>query len=138
MARLEPWTNDEVIHRFREAWDTVRRLPRAQGPAQYGSGWPSIVQDARDAYGYTEATIRLAAPSPRAIDRTAEVFTWFRYFDGDAETMRIVWLCAGCGLSFARIARERGVSRDTVRARAWAGIRMVVAGLNAPPSVIHN
>lgn len=125
------WTRDEVISRFREAGDTVKRLPKAKGPAMYGSGWPAIVQDARDAYGYTEATLRLAAPSPRAIDRTAEVFTWFRFFDGDVEVMRIVWLCAGLGFSFSQIARVSGTSRTTVRAKAWAGVEMVLQGLNS-------
>lgn len=130
MARLEPWTRDEIIHRFREAGDTVRRLPRAKGPAQYGSGWPPIVQDARDAYGYTEATIRLAAPSPRAIDRMGEVFGWFRFFNGDIEEMRAVWLVAGCGISFTGVGRILGISKTTVRSKAWAGVERVVAGLN--------
>lgn len=130
MARLEPWTREEVINRFREAGETVKRLPRAKGPAQFGSGWPAIVQDARDAYGYTEATIRLAAPSPRAIDRTAEVFSWFRLFDGNVEEMRAVWLAAGCGISFSSVGRILGISRTTVRSRVWAGLQRVVAGLN--------
>jgi hypothetical protein len=88
MKRLEPWTRDEIVSRFREAGDTVKRLPRAKGPAMYGSGWPQIVQDARDAYGYTEARIALPAPSPRAIDRTYEVFSWFQHFDGDVDEAR--------------------------------------------------
>lgn len=131
--RLEPWTREEVIARIREAGDTVRRLPRAKGPAQYGSGWPQIVQDARDAYGYTEVVLRLPAPSPRSIDRTNEVFSWFRFFAGDVEVMRSVWLCAGYGMSFAHAARKLGTSKTIVRARAWSGIECVVAGLNRNP-----
>lgn len=131
MARLEPWTREEVVARFREAGDTVRRLPRAKGPAQYGSGWPEVVQDARDAYGYTEPTIRLPAPSPRAIDRTNEVFSWFRFFAGDVQIMRVVWLCCGMGFSFSEIARASGMSKNMVRAKAWAGVEMVMQGLNS-------
>lgn len=138
MKRLEPWTRDEIVSRFREAGDTVKRLPRAKGPASYGSGWPQIVQDARDAYGYTEARIALPAPSPRAIDRTYEVFSWFRFFDGDVDEMRAVWLCAGYGLSFSSAARTMGVSRTTIRSRAWAGIERVVVGLNMSSTVATN
>lgn len=134
MRRLEPWTRDEVVGRFREAGDTVRRLPRAKGPASYGSGWPPFVQDPRDAYGYTEATLRLPAPSPRAIDRADEVFAWFRFFDGDVEVMRTVWLCAGHGLSFAKVAGRLGTSKTIVRSRAWAGVERIVAGLNQIPT----
>lgn len=131
MRRLEPWTRDEVVGRFREAGDTVRRLPRAKGPASYGSGWPPFVQDARDAYGYTEATLRLPAPSPRAIDRADEVFGWFRFFDGDVQIMQVVWLCCGMGVSFSKISRASGMSKNMVRAKAWAGVEMVMQGLNS-------
>lgn len=130
MARLEPWTAGEVVGRFREAGDTVRRLPRVRGPAVHVSGWPAFVQDPRDAYGYTEATLRLPAPSPRAIDRTDEVFSWFRFFGGDVEVMRSVWLCAGHGLSFAKAARKLGTSKTIVGARATAGVECIVASLN--------
>lgn len=138
MKRLEPWTRDEIVSRFREAGDTVKRLPRAKGPASYGSGWPQIVQDARDAYGYTEARIALPAPSPRAIDRTYEVFSWFRFFDGDVDEMRAVWLCAGCGYSVANASRKIGVSRATIRSRARAGVYRIVAGLNRLSTVATN
>jgi hypothetical protein len=109
--RLEPWTREEVIGRFREAGDTVKRLPKPKGPASYGSGWPGVVQDARDAYGYTETRLRLAAPTPRAIDRMDEVFDWFRYFSDNPEEMRVVWLACGCGVSFAQCGRILGMTR---------------------------
>lgn len=133
MARIEPWTHEEVRARFREAGDTIRRLPRAKGPAQYGSGWPPIVRSYWEAYQSDSAeapTIRLPAPSPKAIDRADEVFSWFRFFEGDVDAMRVVWLVCACRLSLRRIARDQQRSRDTVRALAWAGIQRVVHGLN--------
>jgi hypothetical protein len=128
--RLEPWTDDEVAARLREAGDTVRRLPKPRGPAAYGSGWPDVVRDAREAYGYTEGSIRPAAPTPRAIDRMMEVFTWFQFLEGNVEEMRAMWISLGCGVSFANTARMFGVHRKTVGARTWAAVRRIAHGLN--------
>lgn len=129
--RLEPWTEQEIALRLREAGDTVRRLPKPKGPAGYGSGWPEVVRDARDAYGYTPGSVRPAAPSPTAIDRMDEVFTWFRFLEGRPDECRAFWLAVGCGHSFPQTGRILGVSKTTVRARVWAAMRLVIEGLNA-------
>jgi hypothetical protein len=133
MKRLEPWTVDEVVNRFREAGDTVRRLPRANGPAQFGSGWPPIVRSYWEAYSSDsddQPTIRLSAPSPKSIDRAYEVFSWFKFFDGDVDSMRVVWLVCACRISMRSVARKQHRSRDTVRALTWAGVQRIVHGLN--------
>lgn len=130
MHRTEPWTQDEVVRRLREAGDTVRRLPKPRGPIGFGSGWPDVVRDAREAYGYTEGRLRPAAPTPRAIDRMEEVFTWFQYLADHTDEMRAMWLAVGCGLSFAHTARMMGVHRKTIRLRVWASVQRVSEGLN--------
>jgi DNA-directed RNA polymerase specialized sigma24 family protein len=128
--RKEPWQIEEVVTRMREAGDTVRRLPRPRGPAQFGNGWPDIVRDAREAYGYEEPRLRPPAPTPRAIDRMDEVFTWFAIFEDRVDEMRAVWFSVCLGISFAQTARILGVNRKTVRSRVWAGVQSIVAGLN--------
>lgn len=128
--RTEPWTQAEVSARLREAGDTVRRLPKPRGPSGYGSGWPDVVRDAREAYGYTEGKIRPPAPTPRAIDRMDEVFTWFQYLANNPDETRAVWIAVGCGVSFAQTARILGVYRKTIRLRVWAGVQRIVDGLN--------
>lgn len=128
--RFEQWTDNEIVCRIREAGDTVRRLPRPRGPAGYSSGWPDVVRDVRDAYGYTPSQIRPAAPTPRAIDRMDEVFTWFRFLEGRVDECRAMWLCVGCGMSFSQVGRVLGVSRTTIRTRVWGAVRLVSAGLN--------
>lgn len=137
MHRSEPWTQEEIVQRLREAGDTVRRLPKPRGPAGYGSGWPDVVRDAREAYGYTEGRLKPAPPTPRAIDRTEEVFTWFRFLDGQRDEMRALWIAAGCGVSFAHTARILGIHRKTCRMWVWASARRIVAGLNAPEKNPH-
>lgn len=136
MVRREPWSREEVALRFREAGHTLRRLPSGYGPHGYGSGWPDVVQLARDAYGYTEARVRPPAPSPAAIDRMMEVFGWFRHFDGRDAEMRAVWACVACGRSFAASARYLGISRPTIRARVFTGIERVVDALNREASAV--
>ena len=46
-------TPSEIEDRFEEAALTLRRLPEKDKPRGYGSSWPPIVQEAKDAYGYT-------------------------------------------------------------------------------------
>lgn len=128
--RTERWTHEEVQMRIREAGDTVRRLPKPRGPNGYGSGWPDVVRDAREAYGYTEGRIRPPAPSPRAIDRMEEVFTWFQFLADKPEETRAMWISVGCGVKHAHTARILGVHRKTIRLRVWAAVSRVVLGLN--------
>lgn len=135
--RTEPWTVDEVVNRLREAGDTVRRLPKPRGPAAYGSGWPDVVRDAREAYGYTEGRIRPAAPTPRSIDRLDEVFGWFTYLEDRRDEMRAMWAAVGCGMSFSQTARITGVTRKTIRVRVWAAVQRIVDGLNRHQEFLH-
>lgn len=43
-------TVSEIEDRFEEAAWTLRRLPEKDRPRGYGSSWPEIVRDAKDAY----------------------------------------------------------------------------------------
>ena len=125
------WTPEQeaVVERFRDAAGTVRRLPRVKGPSTGACAWPEVVQDARDAYGYTSASLKLPAPSPRAIDRMDEVFTWFRYFEGRDE-MKVVWLVCGLGFSLREAARILGCGKSTVRRHVWVAVNRVIEGLS--------
>ena len=129
--RLEPWTHDEIRMRFREAGDTVRRLPRVKGPAGYGSGWPEMVRKYSEAYGYNEARLRPAPPSPRAIDRMEEVFTWFGYLDGSIQEMRALWLADACGFGWSQAGRVMRVSPTSVQRYVFAGSKRIAAALNS-------
>ena len=137
MKRTEPWTQDEVVSRLREAGETVRRLPKPRGPAGYGSGWPDVVRDCREAYGYTEGKLKPPPPTPRAIDRTDEVFTWFRFLEDQRDEMRALWIAAGCGVSFAQTARILGVNRKTVGVWVWAAAQRIAVGLNKSQIIQH-
>ena len=71
-------TRDELIARLGEAYETYRRLPDPDRRYRVTSmtSWPLYVRDAVEAYGYGEVNVRLAAPSPAAIDRADELLAW--------------------------------------------------------------
>ena len=123
------WTREQVALRIREAWDTLRRVPAHSVPG-FRVSWPDFVQDTADAYGYTQASVRLARASPQAIDRMHEAFGWFRHLDGRPHLTKAVWLTAGAGMGPKRAGALLGVHRDTLRARRDEGLDAIVDGLN--------
>jgi hypothetical protein len=64
-ARLTP---NDIADRFEEAADTLKRLPMPDIQRRV-TRWPTIVQDAKEAYGYGSVKVRRGPPSPAAIDR---------------------------------------------------------------------
>jgi hypothetical protein len=123
------WGREEVAARIREAWDTLRRVP-AQSVPGFRVSWPDMVQDTFDAYGYTQATVRLARASPASIDRMHETFGWFVHLAGEPHLTKAVWLCAGAGMGPKRAGAILGVHRDTLRARRDAGLDRIAEALN--------
>ena len=109
-------TRDFIAARLREAWDTLRRLPSQTVPG-LRSTWPQVVQDIAEAYGYTPPTAKLPPPTPRAIDRMTETFTWFEALEDHPHLTRAVWLTAASSMGIKRAALTLGIHRDTVRAR---------------------
>lgn len=123
------WTTETVADRLREAWDALRRVP-AQSLQDVRAGWPEVLRDYFEAYGYAEERPRLAHASPRAIDRMNETFGWFVFLQGRAHVTKAVWLCCGAGMGPKRAGSILGVHRDTVRARRDEGLDLIVRGLH--------
>lgn len=116
-------TRDEVENRLELAALTLRRSPNPAGSGSrgYGSSWPDYVQEARHAYGYHDARIRVI-PSAREIQMMDEAIGWLRLIRGKgeegerraADDRRIVWMRAD-GHRWREICRTVGLSR----AQAW-------------------
>jgi hypothetical protein len=115
-------TPTEVEARFEEAAATLRRLPDTRVPG-YFSAWPPIVRAAVEAYGYDPARMPRIAPSPQAISRMEETFSWLMWLEPD--DARIVWLRAE-GVRWKPICWRIGISRATAW-RRWAASLIVVA-----------
>ena len=125
---MSPPDRDFIAARLREAWDTLRRLPGNTVP-ELRSAWPTVIQDVTDAYGYTPPIARLPPPSPRAIDRMSETFTWFRALEGHPHLTRAVWLTAAAGMGVRRAANILGIHRDTVRIRRDEALDRMAEGV---------
>ena len=120
-------TPEGITLRVREAWDALRRLPASSVPG-YRTAWPAIIQDARDAYGYTAPNVRLPPASPQAIDRMHEVFTWFAFI-GQRDLTLALWLIDGCGMGPRRAGDILGCHRNTARAWRNDALHMIGEGL---------
>ena len=117
-----------VSARLHEACDTLRRLPAGQDRG-YRSAWPEMVVDCLEAAG-GETLLRLAAPTPRAIDRMHEVFGWFIHLQDRPHLAMAVWLTCGRGMGPSRAGGVLGVHRDTVRSRRDEALDRIVEGEN--------
>ena len=104
---------------IKEAADTLRRLPKGYAKPRV-TYWPDVVQTSIHSFGAARFENRLAAPSPRAIDRMERVLGWLFHCDDDAR--RIVWARA-CGVPWRRLEDIDGRSHVTLRKVADRGLR---------------
>lgn len=116
------YTPKDIEDRFEEAAATLRRLPDTRVPG-YFSTWPPIIRAAVEAYGYDPARMPRIAPSPQAISRMEETFTWLTWLEPD--DARIVWLRAE-GVRWKPICWRVGLSR-AVAWRRWVASLITIA-----------
>ena len=105
------WTEAAIKDRLKEAADTLRRLPPGMRRARL-TGWPDVVRQAAEAYGYGTVATRLAAASPAAITRLDETLIWL--FCLDVEARRIAWARAS-GVPWRKLEDMDGRCHVTLR-----------------------
>ncbi len=148
----ELWTAAAVKARLEDAAESLRRLRAARHtfPAGFISGWPDVVQDTWDAYGFTAPRLRPPAPSARAIDRMDEAVGWIDRVGDEAEIRRlverhrhgrehaeevviarrkIVWARA-CRIPWRRLEDIDGRSHTTLRKIQAEGLEAILRWLN--------
>lgn len=125
------FTPREIEDRFEEAARTLRRLPNPPGSGArgYGRSWPEYVHEAKHAYGYEEARMRVV-PSAAEIQRMEEAIDWLKLIGGDdpqaaADNRRIVWMRAE-GQRWRQVCVHVGCVRSTAW-RRWAAALLTVA-----------
>lgn len=123
-------TPREIEDRLEEAALTLKRLPHppGSGPKGFGSSWPEYVRDARHAYGYHEARMRVV-PNAGEIARMEEAIDWLRLIS-DPVDRRIVWMRSD-GHRWAPVCRRAGVARATAWRRWTAALLTIAKHLNA-------
>lgn len=124
-------TPREIEDRFEEAAMTLKRLPHppASGPRGHGRSWPDYVHEAKHAYGYEPARMRVI-PSAREIQRMEEVLDWLALIGGEteqaaADNRRIVWMRAE-GHRWQTICRHVGCVRSTAW-RRWTASLLTIS-----------
>ena len=128
-----------VILRLEEAGRTLLALPnRGCRPADTGSGWPAVVHDFSEAYGYGEVEVRAPIPSPQAITRMDEALQWVALIPEQKVSLRKIVLLRALLhpvsdrhlWSWRKIGRKFGWSHEAVRTWHAQGIDAIVAGAN--------
>lgn len=111
MVMAVSWDEALVKAWIKEAADTLKRLPRGYVKPRV-TYWPEVVQTSIHSFGEARIACRLAAPSPRSIDRMERVLGWLFHCDDDSR--RIIWARA-CGVSWRRLEDMDGRSHVTLR-----------------------
>ena len=124
-----PITPREIEDQFEDAALTLRRLPNPPGSGAKGHGqsWPEYIHDAKQAYGYEEARMRVV-PSARDIQRMEDCIGWLMLIN--PEDARIVWLRAD-GMRWRQVCIRAGVVRSTAWGRWAASLLTIAKHLNA-------
>jgi hypothetical protein len=133
---------DEVVERLERAGSTLLALRLTHGPMGYRSSMPEPVREVGQSYGWSQATVRPAVPSPQAIDLMDEAFGWVGLIPQDKFVLRRI--CNARALvnpltgrhlyGWSAIARIIGADRKAVCRWHAQGIALIVAGLGAGPA----
>ena len=120
------WTPLLVEERMVEAAEVLSRLPETRLRGYFGT-WPPVVREFRESFGWHETQLRRPRPSPAAIDRMDEAFTWLPWLDPiDA---RIVWLRAS-GEPWKVICWKVGMARTAAHQHWMFGLCVIAWRLN--------
>ncbi|MTH62149.1 DUF6362 family protein [Paracoccus litorisediminis] len=123
-------TSALIWERMEAAALTLRRLPNPSGSGArgYGSSWPTVVREAKDAYGYHATRLRVV-PSPTDIQNMDEALGWLSLIS-DPLDRRIVWMRAE-GHRWRAVCHRVGLVRQTAHRRAIAAVLTIERSLAA-------
>ena len=107
--------------------------PASSGARGYGSSWPDYVHEAKHAYGYEKARMKVV-PTPREIQRMEDALEWLMLIGGETEqaaidNRRIVWMRAD-GYRWRQICIQIGCVRSTAWRRWTAALVTISNRLN--------
>lgn len=121
-------TVQEIEERFEDAARTLRQLPDppGSGPKGYGRSWPEYVHEAKHAYGWHEATMKIV-PSAAEIARMEECLEWLALVD--PTDAKIIWMRAE-GHRWRHVCIHAGCVRQTAWRRWVAALQTIAKRLN--------
>jgi hypothetical protein len=103
-------------------------------PADLRAGWPDVLHDAREAYGYDPARRRPLRPNARQLEQACRVVGWILWVERERDR-RVV---AGrlCGLTWRRLAEFDGRSQEHLRQKVWPrALAGIAARLDAEQNI---
>lgn len=114
-------TRNEIVERLELAALTLKRLPNPAGSGArgYGNAWPEVVREAAQAYGYTDAKMRVI-PSAAEISMMEESIGWLSLLP-DPIDRHILWMRAD-NYRWSAITHRVGLVRQTCHRRAMAAV----------------
>ena len=129
----------DVVGRLEEAGATLLALPNRGQPAGMRVGWPEVVHDIREAYGYTGAALRPAIPAAAAISRMDEALGWVLLLPSDmvlhrrlvGARMLVSPVTGRHVFSWRRIGGMVGLHYEAVQRQHALAIRIIVVALGA-------
>ncbi len=121
-----PITADILAERFKEASDTLKRLPKGFLKPKM-TAWPDVVIDSFSLRGFGTESNRKGPPSPKAIDRMDECLQWMLAMP--KENRRLVWARA-CGIPWRRLEDMDGRSHVTLRKHHDYALEALARNLN--------
>ncbi len=126
------WTWKAVEGRVLEMADTMRKIPGAYGPKQFGSPSIDAVDSHEEAYGYNAATYRLSA-SAAELGRMEEVWGWInRYLDEASRKLLYAWSWVKVrkGFKISAFAAENDMNDRMLRRSIQSHCQIIANNLN--------
>ena len=124
------WNKEKVIYWLKIAVLVDRALPPVKPPKVTGQKWDILREWYELLWDDDTEDLRMRLqPTNQQVSMWEEVvLRWFKLIDSDKDK-KIIWLHA-CGLSFPKISKKIGLSRQTIIARHKAALERLVDSLN--------
>lgn len=124
------WNTETVIYWLKIAVLVDRALPPVKPPKVTGQKWDILREWYELLWDDDTEDLRMRLqPTNQQVSMWEEVvLRWFKLIDSDKDK-KIIWLHA-CGLSFPKISKKIGLSRQTIISRHKAALERLVDSLN--------
>lgn len=142
IALAEGFAAADIVARLEEAGATLMALPNKGRPGGIRVGWPEVVHDFNEAYGWTGEVARPPVPAASAITRMDEALAWVLLIPNDRYVLRrivgaraLVSPVTGRHVfSWRRLGEKIGAHHMAVQRWHGQGIDLIAAGLRAGKS----
>lgn len=118
---------------MRRAIQTLRALPERDRHRELGTGWPDVVRDVFDAYGYSDARMPRFKPTPHDVSVMLDVLAWITWLEqqNDGKRDARIIVARAFGVAWWLIGTRFGRNERTVRRWYEGAVAIVYARFRA-------